>query len=953
VAAGVVREVVLEREDELTFVPDPLPRRGRFAVWQAGRGAPRDVNGSLTVVVPGPTQARRREVACRWLPVGEAVDLLLDARAAELSASAAAWRLVVTDALALLARGRLLPTVTDDGADAWRVGPLDVADEARRAAVAAALPTTAFAAVLGSRSQPATVAAPAPLIASAADAVADAFVRTAAAADACGFEAFAGEGPTDVAGLRPWLAEATAPPSAALRPVLRIELPLDLGTRDDETAGEGDDAAEGPARPGDPFVAVLQARSQVDWSLVVDAADLWHAAGAVRQRFGSDADAQLLLAVRRGARAWPPLARFLDERSPDRLELADGEVEQLLGASAEALAAAGFEVLWPAELTGGLTVKAKTASVTTAPSGSVGPGVGLDQLVTFDWQVALGDTTLTAAEVAALAEAKRPLLRLRGKWVLVDPEMLDKLRRPPRRATASEVLAAALSGEVVVEGEALPLEVEGPLASLAERLRHLDGTRDMAEPEGLDAVLRPYQRRGLAWLTEIAGLGVGGCLADDMGLGKTVQLLGLHVHRSLDPATRAPTLVVCPASLVGNWERETNRFSPGVPTRRYHGADRHLVDVADDELVIVTYGTLRRDREALAEISWGLVVADEAQHVKNPMGQTARELRKVPAAARIAMTGTPVENRLSELWALLDWTTPGLLGPLERFRTHVAGPIERGQDPEAAERLATLVRPFLLRRRKTDPGIAPDLPPKTTTDHVISLTAEQVTLYEAATREHLARISDARGMARRGLVLALLTALKQVCNHPAQLLGQPGPIAGRSGKLAAVDELIDAIVDAGDQVLVFSQYVQMGKLLERHMAARGLPTAFLHGSVPVRARDDMVARFQSGAVPVFLLSLKAGGTGLNLTAATHVIHYDRWWNPAVEDQASDRAWRIGQDRPVQIHRMTSRGTLEERIAAVLEAKRGLADAVLSGGEAWLTELDDDALAELVTFGAEP
>jgi len=915
----------------------------------------------VTVVVAGPKQARRREVVCRWVPVAAAVDLLVSSRPADLSASAAAWRLAVSDAVGLVARGRLLPSVTEDGYDAWRIGPLDVADESRRAAVGAALPATAFALPTGSMGGALHVHDPGGLIAAAADAVADVFVRTAAAVDASGASPFAAADPVDVSGLRSWLAEATAPPAAALRPVLRIELPSDLspadgGTSEDPTNGDVDAVAAGGARPerqgGDPFVAVLQARSQQDWSLVVDAAELWNAAGAVRQRFGADADAQLLLALRRGARAWAPLDRFLAERSPDRLELADHEVEQLLGEAAEALAAAGFELLWPAELTGGLSVRARTATVTTAPGGSVGPGVGLDQLVSFDWQVALGDDTLTAAEVTALAEAKRPLLRLRGKWVLVDPEMLERLRRPPRRATAAEVVAGALSGEVVVDGEALPLEVSGPLADLAARLRLLDGTRDMAEPKGLAATLRPYQRRGLAWLTEVAALGVGGCLADDMGLGKTVQLLALHVHRSLEPSTRAPTLVVCPASLLGNWEREANRFSPGVPTRRYHGGDRDLKGIADDEIVVVTYGTLRRDREALAEVGWGIVVADEAQHVKNPMGQTARELRKVPANVRIAMTGTPVENRLSELWALLDWTTPGLLGPLERFRTHVAGPIERGQDAEAAERLARLVRPFLLRRRKTDPGIAPDLPPKTTTDHVISLTAEQVTLYEAATREHLARISDARGMARRGLVLALLTALKQVCNHPAQLLGQPGPIAGRSGKLAAVDELIDAILDAGDQTLVFSQYVQMGRLLERHLAARGVPTVFLHGSVPVTTRDALVSRFQAGEVPVFLLSLKAGGTGLNLTAATHVIHYDRWWNPAVEDQASDRAWRIGQGRPVQVHRLTSRGTLEERIAAVLDAKRGLADAVLSGGEGWLTELDDSALAELVTFGGQ-
>jgi SNF2 family DNA or RNA helicase len=346
-----------------------------------------------------------------------------------------------------------------------------------------------------------------------------------------------------------------------------------------------------------------------------------------------------------------------------------------------------------------------------------------------------------------------------------------------------------------------------------------------------------------------------------------------------------------------------------------------------------------------------MVVADEAQHVKNPYSTTARQLRTIGSKARVALSGTPVENNLSELWAILDWTTPGLLGRLGTFRTRYAQAVEGGNDPAAAQRLAALVRPFLLRRRKCDPGIAPELPPKTETDQAVSLTTEQTGLYEAVVRETLAAISEAGGMERRGLVVKLLTALKQICNHPAQYLKEERPrVSGRSGKLELLDELLDTILLQDASVLIFTQYVQMARLLEQHLAARGVGTQFLHGGTPIAEREAMVQRFQDGEVPVFLLSLKAAGTGLNLTRAEHVVHYDRWWNPAVEAQATDRAYRIGQHRPVQVHRLIAEGTIEDRIADMLARKRELADAVLGSGEAALselTELTDAELADLV------
>jgi SNF2 family DNA or RNA helicase len=419
-----------------------------------------------------------------------------------------------------------------------------------------------------------------------------------------------------------------------------------------------------------------------------------------------------------------------------------------------------------------------------------------------------------------------------------------------------------------------------------------------------------------------------------------------------------PTLVVCPASLLGNWEAEIRRFAPGVAVRRFHGSARSLEDVeqrvasagADGGFVLTTYGTMRRDAAALAEVGWDLVVADEAQHVKNAQSSTSRALRTIPSRARVALTGTPVENNLTELWAILDWAIPGLLGSRGAFRKVWAAPIEAGVDAGRTRQFADLIGPFLLRRRKSDPGIAPELPPKTETDHLLGLTREQVVLYETYVRDCMRRIEEADEETRRGLVLKLLTGLKQICNHPAHFLKQTNPkLTGRSEKLDLLDELIGTVLAEDGAVLLFTQYVAMARLLEQHLSKAGVTHQFLHGGTPVAERERMVARFQDGATPVFLLSLKAGGTGLNLTRADHVIHVDRWWNPAVEDQATDRAYRIGQTKPVQVHRFITQGTIEEKIAELLTRKKALADSVLAQGETALTELSNDALRDLVTL----
>ncbi|MFC0602456.1 DEAD/DEAH box helicase [Streptomyces palmae] len=955
------------------FLPGDPPRTGRVALWRPD-GPPPTGHGQVeevTVVVPEGSGTAIRPVPALLLPVAEALPVLTRARAARTDPAAAFWGAAAVLALQLAARGRLLPGLTPTDHEAWRMGPLGPEDLRRVAELAAAMPPEAHAVPL-SRAEPLLLPEPERLVRAFLDAVADGLPRSPAAALAAGGPAFAAPQPRRLPEQRAWAEEVAAGHDAGVRLSLRIEI-AGLTERYLPQPGPADTEAASPR-----FRAVLQLHSLSDPALVADAAHVWAEATSAAGALGPRARMDALLALRRAARAWPALTPLLSAAVPDALDLADEEITELLGPAARALEAAGVLVHWPKELVRGLTTRAVIGPDGAAPEEGGRPDgaevprapltpsfLSADALLRFDWRFAVGDQDLTRAELDRLAEAGRPVVRLRDQWVVLDPHEVRRARERSRAGhglTPVEALGTALTGRAETADGSVPVEATGWLAALRDRIAHPEepGRRPVAQPPALAATLRDYQLRGLDWLHRMTSLGLGCCLADDMGLGKTVTLIALHLHRQSSPEAAGPTLVVCPASLLGNWQREIERFAPGTPVRRYHGPARELADLADGEFVLTTYGTMRRDAARLAGAGpWGMVVADEAQHVKNPHAATARQLRAIGAKARVALTGTPVENNLTELWAILDWTTPGLLGTLSAFRRRYADPVERGAgavppegglpgaDPAAA-RLAALVRPFLLRRRKSDPGIAPELPPKTETDRAVALTTEQAGLYEAVVREILAEISGADAFARRGLIVKLLTGLKQICNHPAQFLKEDQPrIAGRSGKLELLDELLDTILAEEAGVLVFTQYVAMGRLLERHLADRGVPTLFLHGGTPVARREEMVRAFQSGRAPVFLLSLKAAGTGLNLTRAGHVVHFDRWWNPAVEAQATDRAYRIGQTQPVQVHRLIAEGTVEDRIAAMLERKRELAEAVLGSGEAALTELTDAELAELV------
>ncbi|MEU7299934.1 DEAD/DEAH box helicase [Streptomyces sp. NPDC007206] len=913
------------------YLPAPLPREGRIAFWDPDAGPVEGGTDELTVVRRHGAGVRRRQVRALTLPLADALPLLVRARRDPAAHPATAcWGAAALHALRLAARGRLLPGLTPAGHDAWRAGPLEPEDIAHLRAIAAALPPEGHAVPLAAPG-PLRLPEPEALIRSFLDAVADTLPRTPAAPHTAG-RPFAAREPVALPQAHDWAAEVAAGMDAGVR----ISLRLDLSAYDVFDAGASDGARAAGA-------AIVQVHSLADPTLVADAAALW--AGEADTAFGPRARVDAALAVRRAARVWPPLERLAEQDVPDVLALSEEELGELLGAGAARLAAAGVAVHWPRDLARDLTA----AAVVRPAPGSATDGTGFfesEELLQFRWQLALGGDPLSEDEMDALAEAHRPVVRLRDRWVLVDPALVRKARkRELGLLDPVDALSVALTGTADVDGESVEAVPVGALAALRDRLTA--GLRPADPPPGLNATLRDYQLRGLAWLDLMTSLGLGGCLADDMGLGKTVTLIALHLKR----ARTEPTLVVCPASLLGNWQREITRFAPGVPVRRFHGPDRTLEGV-DGGFVLTTYGTARSAAAQLADRPWGMVVADEAQHVKNPYSATAKVLRTIPAPARVALTGTPVENNLSELWALLDWTTPGLLGPLKSFRARHARAVENGEDAEAVERLARLVRPFLLRRKKSDPGIVPELPPKTETDHPVPLTREQAALYEAVVRESMLAIETAEGMARRGLVLKLLGALKQICDHPALYLKEdahPDRLVHRSGKLALLDELLDTLLAEDGSALVFTQYVGMARLITAHLSARAVPVDLLHGGTPVPERERMVDRFQSGETPVLVLSLKAAGTGLNLTRAGHVIHFDRWWNPAVEEQATDRAYRIGQTQPVQVHRLVTEGTVEDRIAEMLTAKRALADAVLGSGEAALTELTDRELSDLVSL----
>ncbi|MGQ7884789.1 DEAD/DEAH box helicase [Paenibacillus sp. WC2504] len=673
-------------------------------------------------------------------------------------------------------------------------------------------------------------------------------------------------------------------------------------------------------------------------------------------------------------------------------QLSDDQAWEFLTESSLLLAAAGISVFlpsWWGELS--RTRPQLRAKVRSSVGTSRRPMFGMDHIIQFDWRVALGGVDLSEEEFHQIAEQKKRLIYIRGRWVQLNPADLEQMKAAMRQRekrkgfSFRDVLEMQLTDEPSQPASStmepkeefkINIELNGSLKTLLRKLNQRVSL-PFVQIEGLEADLRPYQEEGVSWLLFLRGIGLGGCLADDMGLGKTVQFIAylLAVKGELQPISNtAPSLLICPTSVLGNWQKELERFGPSLNIHLHYGAQRAKGDafeasIAGADLVITSYNIALLDEEELASITWNTLCLDEAQNIKNAYTKQSQAIRGLDVRHRIALTGTPLENRLTELWSIFDFINPGYLGTLRHFNHHYVGPIEKSTDgaPGLTSRVQRLIRPFILRRVKKDPAIQLSLPEKVESKAYVALTPEQGALYENVVQTLMERIDSLSVMEKKGLILASLTKLKQICDHPSLFLKE-GDRAGafdaparavRSAKLERLLEMIDELRSEGGGCLIFTQFVEMGHLLQRLIAQeRGEPVQFLHGAVAKAKRDEMIARFQDDALPeaercrIFILSLKAGGTGLNLTAANHVFHYDRWWNPAVENQATDRAFRIGQSRDVQVHKFITLGTLEERIDEMIERKKGLSDQIVGTGESWVTEMTTSELRELFALRRE-
>ncbi|MEN9938446.1 MAG: polymerase-associated protein RapA [Chloroflexota bacterium] len=961
------------------------------------------------------------QVSGLLLSPAPALDLLLgDGLSAAPSADMRAWRVAALLAMELLARQQMMPGLRRDGfrlLAAWLPRPAPELS-ARLTALAEAMPPLCRAAA----PDPARALPPRALLDDFLGAVVDAAVRQMGDEERDQRPKTKGQGPktkdqgpnaTDTTDLtitrgRPRRTQSSAlsaqdsaltthdsalsarrsPAAAWLAALTGPDPELTIGGPEADAlfkawqawAGQsqvaGDDAfritfrLEPPLRQDGPWHLAFLLRATDDPSLIVPAERIWRERGGalsyLHRRFEHPQE-RLLAGLGYAARIFPPIEAALRTKAPDAAVLTARQAFDFLSDAAPLLEQSGFGIVVPAWWRGGSArIRARAKASTKSPGSSGKSLLSFDSLVSFDWQLTLAGEPIDRAEFERLAALKQPLVQVRGQWVVLDPAQIQQALRLFERGPAAEMtLLDALRLGVGGEGTAaLPgvevegVQAEGWLRDLLDRLN--DGARldILRPPKGLDAELRPYQQRGYSWLAFLRGFRLGACLADDMGLGKTLMSITYLLHERERLGATAPALVVCPTSVVGNWQRELQRFAPKLRVLAHRGADRlsgpgFIRAAKRHDVVLTSYPLLARDRETVTGLRWSTVVLDEAQNIKNPATRQAQAARALQSEGRVALTGTPVENRLSELWSIMAFLNPGYLGSEEAFRRQFARPIERAADKEAAERLRRLTAPFVLRRVKTDKSIISDLPDKLEMKVFCPLTPEQATLYEAAVRDALAQIESAEGdpMARRGQVLAMLMQLKQVCNHPAQFLKDNSALPGRSGKLARLTEMLEEVYAAGDRALVFTQFAEMGAMLQRHLRETFYEEAlFLHGGTPPKDRDGMVRRFQAPSGPrVFILSLKAGGVGLNLTAASHVFHFDRWWNPAVENQATDRAFRIGQNRNVQVHKFVCQGTLEEKIDALIESKRALAESVLGTGEGWLTELDTAELRELVAL----
>ncbi|GGH36464.1 DEAD/DEAH box helicase [Paenibacillus segetis] len=689
--------------------------------------------------------------------------------------------------------------------------------------------------------------------------------------------------------------------------------------------------------------------------------------------------------------------------------LSDEAAWQFLTVDSRRLLEAGWQVLLPAWWEAAsrrkpkLRAKVRAGEGSDDRQGSNGSSLfGLNSIIQFDWRIAIGETQLTEAEFAELVARNERLVQFRGQWIPLDPALLAQIRQAMDGVDSSQGLSfqdilhlhllessnqsySGRSADQPEEEEETPeriqlgVELNEHLIKLMSQLGRQSEWPKLPVPSELRAELRTYQYDGYSWLAFLRRFGLGACLADDMGLGKTVQFIAYLLHlkeTNMDGDKALPSLLICPTSVLGNWQKELSRFAPSLRVMLHYGSGRSNEEAFQEEIrqadvILTSYATATLDQELLKEFTWDSLCLDEAQNIKNAQTKQSAAVRSFPAKHRIVLTGTPIENRLSELWSLYDFMNPGYLGSARAFNTRFIQAIEKDHDEQRTINLQKLVKPFMLRRKKKDPAIQLDLPDKNEMKTYIQLTAEQSALYDQTVTDLMNKVKELKGIERKGAILATLTHLKQLCDHPVLLTKDFLPDAqgeqedsslvtemliNRSSKLERLLEMVKELRDEGERCLIFTQYIGMGEILKHVLQGElGEPVLYLNGSTSKTARDRMIDQFQSQTLPpaeqpnVFILSIKAGGVGLNLTAANHVFHFDRWWNPAVENQATDRAYRMGQTKDVQVHKFISLGTLEERIDEMLENKQQLSDNVISSTESWITELSTDALKDLFTL----
>lgn len=706
-----------------------------------------------------------------------------------------------------------------------------------------------------------------------------------------------------------------------------------------------------------------------DLSLLAPAEYVWNESGSTLQYLNRKFDhpqEKLLTDLGKASQLFPPIEDSLNSARPESVCLTTQQAYTFLKEAAPLLTESGFGILAPSWWSKG-TAKSKLGmKLNLKPKGDPNASTGMfnfNSIIDYDWQIALGGESISEDEFEYLANLKMPLVRIRGQWMEMGNKEIKaalKLFKSRRfgEMRLSEAVRLGISEDDPESGLPISYSASGWISGVFDRLSGNAGITELPQPDEFVGELRPYQMKGFSWLAFMRQYGLGACLADDMGLGKTIQMLALLLQDKKDGADK-PSLMICPTSVVGNWQREAMRFAPSLRVLVHHGVKRRkekefLKQVSEYDLVISTYGLVHRDIDTLTQVEWNAVALDEAQNIKNRLTKQSLAVRKLDAGYRVALTGTPVENRLSELWSIMEFLNAGYLGSPDGFHRNFALPIERYNDKDAGIRLRNTVQPFILRRLKTDPTIIKDLPDKIETKVHCNFTKEQTTLYEAVVKDMLHKIGNSGGIDRKGMVFSALVRLKQLCNHPAQYLGDGSALKGRSGKLNRITEMMEEVLAEGDAALVFTQFAEMGKMLKKHLQEEfGQEVLFLHGGVPQKKRDEMISRFsEEGGPQIFILSLKAGGVGLNLTRANHVFHFDRWWNPAVEDQATDRAFRIGQTKNVQVHKFICDGTLEERIDEMIESKKALVENVIGTGEGWLTEMSTEQLRDIFTLRRE-